>query len=403
MNLFRRFFQKINQESLTKSQKKQRFLLLVFAEIIIVAFMIYITLSDIILGNDDYIVFSSVLLISYTIALTLTLLEKGRGFSNIFFCCAIALNFLYSFYIRGNNGIGSIWLLLLPVLSMYVVGLSYGFYSTVFAAAGLVTLYVVPVTRHHLASLYEIDFLVRYTILFVVDSALSTVSMMNFHSLRISENESHQELIEAVNDEHNKVVSISTQTILAISNAVEAKNVNVGKHSVRVAHFSCLLAEELGWSEAEIKHLHTIAMLHDIGKIGISSSILNKDTTLTAEEFEEMKQHTIIGGNILKDLTIIPGANLVANYHHEHFDGNGYPESLLGEEIPIEARIVSIADAFDAMKYPRGYKKTLDIESIRNEFLKCKGTQFDPNLTDIFLKVCEENNWFENYEVQNVG
>lgn len=395
----KRFFQIINQESMTKSQKKQRFMLLLFAEIIIVAFMLFVTVSDFVQGNADYEIFSIVLLISYFTAFLFTFFQKGQGFSNIFFCCTVALNFLYSFYIRGNTGIGSIWLLLLPVLTMYVVGLSYGFYSTLFAVAGLVTMFLIPITRNNLLKLYDSTFLIRYSILFIIDSILSTISMMNFHSLRKKENESHERLVAAVNDEHNKVASISMQTILAISNAVEAKNIYVGKHSVRVAHFSCLIAEKLNWSKSEIKRLHTVAMLHDIGKIGINSSLLNKESRLTDEEFNEMKKHTIIGGQILKDLTIVPKANLVANYHHEHFDGKGYPEALYGNQIPVEARIVCIADSFDSMKYQRRYKKTLDVNSIRNELIKGKGTHFDPGLTDIFLQICEENQWFENYEV----
>lgn len=230
-------------------------------------------------------------------------------------------------------------------------------------------------------------------------TVLSTVSMLNFHTLRIKENESHKKLITAVKSEHNKVLSISMQTILAINNAVEAKNIYLGKHSLRVAHFSCLLAEKLNWPETEIQQLHTLAMLHDIGKIGINSSILNKETALNDDEFEEMKKHTVIGGKILKDLTIVPKANLVANYHHEHYDGKGYPENLSGENIPIEARIVCIADSFDSMKYPRGFKDTLDNSSIKIELENGKGSQFDPVLADLFLQVCEENEWFVNYEV----
>jgi len=399
MNFIRRFTNIIHQESMTKSQKKQRFFLLIFSEVMIVAFMLFITIMDFISGNTDYKLFSSVLLVLYFIALLLTFIQKGRGFSNIFICCVVALNFLYSFYIRGNTGIGSIWLLLLPVFSMYIIGLSYGFYSSLFAALGLFFLFINPATRTHLLSLYDVAYLVRYITLYIVDFALSTVSMINYHSLRIKENTRHEKLVNAVEAEHKKVVSISMQTILAINNAVEAKNIYVGKHSMRVAHFSCLIGEKLGWPEEEIRRLHTVAMLHDIGKIGIESSLLNKEITLNDEEFNEMKKHTIIGGNILKDLTIIPNANLVANYHHEHFDGNGYPECLKGNEIPIEARIVCIADSFDSMKYPRGYKSPLTNSEIREEFLKGQGKQFDPELIQLFIQVCDENEWFDYYEV----
>lgn len=395
----RQFLKNVNKDSMTESQQKSRFLLMLFAEIIIVVFMLSVTVSDFVTGNVGYKLFSTILLVSYITSLLLSIFIKNKKIPSTFFCCAIALNFLYSFYVKGNTGIGTIWLLLLPVLSMYVVGLSYGFYSSIVALAGLFTLYLIPYTHEHLIGLYSMPFLVRYTILYIIDFFLSTVSMYNFQMLRIKENESQKQLEAAVIEEHNKVVSISMQTIIAINNAVEAKNIYVGKHSLRVAHFSCLIAERLGWSESEIKRLESIAMLHDIGKIGIESKILNKETRLDDDEYEKMKMHTTIGGKILKDMTIIPRVDLGASFHHEHFDGKGYPNGLVGENIPIEARIVCVADSFDSMRYPRGYKGSLDAEHIKREFEKGRGTQFDPELVDIFIQLCEENNWFADYEV----
>lgn len=393
------FLKKLHQDEMTKSQQKQRFALVLFAEIVIVAFMLFVTISDFVTGNNDYKVFSIVLLVLYMTSLLLAFFLKGKGFSNTFFCCTIAVNFLYSFYIKGNTGIGTIWLLVLPVLTMYVVGLEYGFYSSLIAMLGLYVLYITPYTRNHLLELYSSAFLIRYTILYSIDFVLSTVSMYNFKELRIQENENQKKLSAAVIAEHNKVVSISMQTIIAINNAVEAKNIHVGKHSMRVAHFSCLIAEKLGWSKSEVQRLHSIAMLHDIGKIGVESKILNKESGLNEEEFEKMKTHTTIGGRILKDMTIIPHIDLGANYHHEHFDGNGYPVGLVGDNIPIEARIICVADSFDSMRYPRGYKVSLNPEHIKSEFLKGRGTQFDPKLVDVFLQICEENDWFSSYEV----
>lgn len=222
--------------------------------------------------------------------------------------------------------------------------------------------------------------------------------MINFHNLRIKENIRHEQLLDAVKMEHNKVVTISMQTILAINNAVEAKNIYVGKHSLRVAHFSCYIGEKLGWPEDEIKRLHTIAMLHDIGKIGVDEKILNKPSKLTDEEFLQMKNHTVMGGEILKDLTLIPNVDLGAKHHHERFDGRGYPEGLSGEDIPIEARIICIADTFDAMNFTRVYRPKCDLDYVKGELLRCKGSQFDPQLVDVFIQVCEENDWFSHLE-----
>lgn len=399
MTSLKDFYTVINTDSMNKHQRKQRFTLILFAELVIVAFMTFVTVYDFRNGNSEYELLSVLLLGMYTISLLLTVLFRERKIANIFFCLTITANFVYSFYIKGNNGIGSIWLLLLPMLSMYVIGIAHGLHSSIIATISLIVLFIIPYTREQLLQRYSVIFLFRYFALYVVGFILSTFSMYTFHTLRLKENEYQQELEAAVTEEHNKVVAISMQTIISISNAVEAKNVSVGKHSMRVAHFACILAEKLGWPENEIRRLHTIAMLHDIGKIGVESKILNKDSVLTEEEFEKMKKHTTIGGNILKDFTIIPHVDLGANYHHEHYDGKGYPSGLSGEEIPIEARIVCIADSFDSMKYPRGYKVNLNSEDIKAEFLKGRGTQFDPNLTDKFLTVCEENNWFADYEV----
>lgn len=393
------FIKTIHIDSMNEHQRKQRFMLILFAEMVIVAFMTFVTVSDFIRGNTDYEFLSVVLLAMYTISFILTIVYKGKKISNFFFCITITANFIYSFYIKGNNGIGAIWLLLLPIMSMYIIGITYGLFSSIVATLSLIILLLVPFTRNQLLQNYSVIFLFRYFLLYITGMILSTFSMYTFHTLRIKENEYQEKLEEAVTEEHNKVVAISMQTIISISNAVEAKNVSVGKHSMRVAHFACLLAEKLGWPETEIRRLHTIAMLHDIGKIGVESKILNKETALDEDEFEKMKSHTTIGGKILKDFTIIPHVDLGANYHHEHYDGKGYPAGLAGEAIPIEARIVCIADSFDSMKYPRGYKVNLNSEDIKAEFLKGKGTQFDPELTDAFLTVCEENNWFEDYEV----
>jgi len=399
MAIIKHFFSILHQNSLPDSQRGQRFKLVLGSEILIVLYIFVITIMDFITGNKGYNYFSLGLLVFYVTSLILYIFLKNKAFPSLFFCITFGINCLISFYIKGNSGIGTIWLLLMPTLTMYVVGLSYGFYSTVVVFICYVALLIIPFTREQLLSRYSTIFLWRYTLLFIIDSALCTAAMYSFHHYRVKQNQNQKDMENAVIEEHNKVVSISMQTIIAISNAVEAKDIHIGKHSQRVAHFSCLLARKIGWSEKEIRRLHTIAMLHDIGKIGVDSSILNKETNLNDDEYEKLKDHTRIGGKILKDLTIIPRVNLGANYHHEFFNGKGYPDGLSGLDIPIEARIVCIADSFDSMRYPRIYKQKMTLEEIKMEFLRGKGSQFDPELTDAFLKLCEENDWFLDYEV----
>ena len=133
-----------------------------------------------------------------------------------------------------------------------------------------------------------------------------------------------------------------------------------------------------------------MALLHDIGKIGIPDAILNKPGKLTDEEYEIMKTHVIRGGEILKDFTMIDNVNVGALYHHEKYDGSGYCHGLKGEQIPLDARIIGIADAFDAMTANRVYRKQMDLDFVIEELKRCSGTQFDPKLVDILLALIDE-------------
>ncbi|MBQ3825112.1 MAG: HD-GYP domain-containing protein, partial [Spirochaetaceae bacterium] len=148
-------------------------------------------------------------------------------------------------------------------------------------------------------------------------------------------------------------------------------------------------ARELGFSEEELEGIRKTGLLHDIGKIGVPDSILNKPAKLTDEEYAIMKTHVNIGGEILKDFTLIENVADGAKYHHEHFDGSGYPNHLRGEEIPLNARIIGIADAFDAMTANRIYRKALDMDFVVSELKRCAGTQFDPALAAIMVELIE--------------
>ena len=132
------------------------------------------------------------------------------------------------------------------------------------------------------------------------------------------------------------------------------------------------------------------ALLHDIGKIGIPDSILNKPGRLTDEEYDIMKSHVVKGGEILKSFTLIEHVEEGALYHHERYDGKGYVHGLKGEEIPLNARIIGIADTFDAMTANRVYRKQLDMDYVIGELKRCSGTQFDPKLVDIMLRLIDE-------------
>ena len=202
--------------------------------------------------------------------------------------------------------------------------------------------------------------------------------------------ELHRQKIE-VEKSKQQTERISLQMMQTLATTIEAKDEYTRGHSYRVAEYAALIAKELGWSQDEITNLKHAAHLHDIGKIGIPDSVLNKPTQLTEDEDNLLKKHTIIGAEILKDVTLIPHVVEVTRNHHEHYDGSGYPDGLAGTEIPIYARIIAVADCYDAMNSRRIYRNVLSQDEIYEEILKNKGTQFDPEIADIFLTLLTEN------------
>ena len=189
----------------------------------------------------------------------------------------------------------------------------------------------------------------------------------------------------------NELKEITIESIEAIARTIDAKDNYTNGHSIRVGHFSRLIAAELGFVGDDLENLYYIALLHDIGKIGIPDAILNKPDRLTNEEFAIMKSHTTKGANILKDISTIPNIVEGAKYHHEKYDGSGYPEGLKGEQIPYIARIICCADCYDAMATRRVYKEPYSKERMISEFEKAKGIQFDPSIADVVIKLIKED------------
>ena len=182
-------------------------------------------------------------------------------------------------------------------------------------------------------------------------------------------------------------VRMGNETIFAIANAVEARDMRTGRHSYRVAEYAVMIARELGFSDEQLENIRKIGLLHDIGKIGVPDNILNKTSALTDAEYRIMRSHVLIGSEILKDFSIIENVAVGARYHHERYDGSGYVEGLKGEEIPLTARIIGLADAFDAMTADRIYRKALSMDTVISEIKRGSGTQFDPGLVDILLEL----------------
>ncbi len=182
---------------------------------------------------------------------------------------------------------------------------------------------------------------------------------------------------------------IINETMHTFTGFIDAKDPYTRGHSMRVAEYSRKIAEQLNMSEEECENVYRVAQLHDSGKIGIPEGILNKAGKLNDEEFEVIKSHTVKGYDILLNMSSLPDAPLGARYHHERYDGTGYPDGLKGASIPMVARIISVADAFDAMNSDRCYRNKLPYNVIIEQLKENRGTQFDPILTDIILELIE--------------
>ena len=191
-------------------------------------------------------------------------------------------------------------------------------------------------------------------------------------------------------EQQKKEAEMFEETTEALANAVDAKDKYTSGHSLRVAYYSRLIAKEAHLPEKTCEQIYFAALLHDVGKIGVPLEIINKIGKLTDEEYEQMKQHPVFGDQILSSIHLAPYLAVGARSHHERYDGRGYPDGLVGEEIPEIARVIAVADAYDAMTSYRSYRAPLDKHAVRNELKKGIGTQFDPTFARIMLRLMDD-------------
>lgn len=177
----------------------------------------------------------------------------------------------------------------------------------------------------------------------------------------------------------------------SLADAIDAKDNYTNGHSGRVAIYSKEIAERYGYDEKKQEKIFMMGLLHDVGKIGVLDELINKPEKLTDEEFSRIQKHPAIGSKILSNIKEMPELAAGAKWHHERYDGKGYPEGLSGEDIPEEARIIAVADAYDAMASNRSYRGALPQEVVRSEIEKGKGNQFDPTFADIMLEMIDED------------
>lgn len=210
------------------------------------------------------------------------------------------------------------------------------------------------------------------------------------------------EQTEELRIQQSKIKTLFVQTVMALSDAVDAKDRYTSGHSKRVAEYSRLIAERMGKSKEEQDEIYRAGLLHDVGKIRIPAEIINKPGMLTDEEYDTIKIHPATGYHILRGISEDGYIAVGAKYHHERYDGKGYPNGLAGEKIPEVARILGVADSYDAMASNRSYRNALPQEVVRAEIEKGKGTQFDPNITDIMLQLIDEDKEYKMKQAESM-
>lgn len=246
--------------------------------------------------------------------------------------------------------------------------------------------------------LFEVVYLPDFSL--VSDKILLAIVLAAVTYLWVQEVSGRKKL-ESINSE-----LIATQEELKESNLAamralivseESRDPYLRGHSRHVTEYAIAIADKMGLSDSEKKHIEYAGYLHDIGKVGISDTILHKPGKLDEEEWKVIKKHPVMALDILAPLKFLPEEKVMIRHHHERYDGGGYPDGLKGEEIPFGSRILSVADSFDAMNSKRPYRPPLPKEKIISEFKESRGIQFDPKVVDIFLDIINlDNSLFQN-------
>ena len=218
-------------------------------------------------------------------------------------------------------------------------------------------------------------------LLLLIESGIKSVEQMQeIKKINVELSETYEKLEKAY-----------MESIETVRYTVEAKDLYTRGHSDRVSEYSVLIGKKLGLNDEDIRRLRIGGLFHDVGKIGVPDSILQKNAKLTDDEYSQIKNHPTIGAHILSTASIFQDIIPIVKHHHERYDGNGYPSSLKGEEIPYLARIATVADSFDAMTSKRVYRDSLPMDIVISEIGKNKGTQFDPQIADAFLDILKND------------
>ncbi|MBR6917164.1 MAG: HD-GYP domain-containing protein [Clostridia bacterium] len=225
----------------------------------------------------------------------------------------------------------------------------------------------------------------KYTLIFTIIAIMAMIAVLLVIMIRSAKKKA-------------QFTRLSMNVVESLAAAIDAKDTYTNGHSGRVAEYSKEIGRRYGYSAKKQEEIYMMGLLHDVGKIGIPDAVINKPGKLTAEEYDVIKTHPATGAHILSKTTEMPRMAVGAHWHHERYDGKGYPDGLSGDDIPEEARIIAVADAYDAMTSLRSYRDVLPQNVVREEIEKGSGTQFDPVFANIMLKMIDEDIDYQHHD-----
>lgn len=340
-------------------------------------------------GLDKPVVFVLTGLTSLVLLMVEWLLPRAKNEKHLVMFSNTALIFMGLLLLvwNENDGFQNLWFFLMPATLFVQSGLPIGLpFCTAYGLAATCFLWLGPLVG---STLYRRDYALFYPAAYWSFCLLMITADIFYKHYRIQQEQSEKEMEREVHATICEARQLMVSSVAAISQMIDEKDRYTSEHSHRVAEYARLIGAHMGFAGEELDSLYRSALLHDIGKIAVPDAILSKPSRLTDEEFDIMKQHTVWGRKILEGLEFLPQADCGASYHHERFDGKGYPAGLKGGQLPEMVWIISVADALDAMGSDRCYRGHCDRDYIIGEFRKLSGTQFEPAAVKAVVELLE--------------
>jgi len=393
-----------NKDNYTKDFFSDEKIMLLLAKVVSLSMFILgsiMTVTTYLEGNKAMVIVSLTYGPLFLLSFIITAITKKPKF---FLILGYTLSFIMELvflFTGGQNGFGIFWMCIITLFTFFANKKRMFFIVNSIYLLLIILAFWTPLSKF--CYQFSDTMRVRFPLLYIIEFIFTAIIKLRFTKIENNRNNLFNNLL-ALQDSLQQQVEERTQELKieknnsekllieltqALATTIDAKDTYTSGHSRRVALYSKMLAKELGKNEKEQQDIYLIALLHDIGKIGIPDWIINKRDSLTEEEYAEVKKHPEIGFEILKNITTLPNLGIGVRWHHERMDGKGYPDGLKGDEIPEYARIISVADSYDAMTSNRSYRSSLPQDIVRQEIKKGIGTQFAPEIAEKMLEIID--------------